>query len=380
MKRLSYITILFFIVSTSCKQVYNPPFASPVTGYLVVEGFINSGNDASTIQLSRTVRLEDSATILYEHNARVAIEDDDNASYPLIERDSGKYVSDVLSLNHQRKYRVHIATADGKEYVSDFSPVKYTPVIDSLSWQRDNGGISIYVNANDAQKSTKYYQWKYSETWEFHSPYISFLEYVTYPVTGLGVGDRKNTDSLYTCWKTQSSTNILLGSTEKLSEDKIFLPVRYFEQNAEELSILYYIQVKQYAISREAYLFKEKLKKNTEQLGSIFDPQPSELGGNIHCISDPTEQAIGFVEVAEEQKKDIFISNEEVKPWTPEVDCAKIIIYNHRDSIKPFVQTYIPVHAVLFRGLAIVKFDAAPQICVDCRLRGTHVRPAFWPQ
>ena len=37
---LIIITLLFF----TCKEAYNPPVSSPATGYLVVEGFINSGN------------------------------------------------------------------------------------------------------------------------------------------------------------------------------------------------------------------------------------------------------------------------------------------------------------------------------------------------
>ena len=64
---------------------------------------------------------------------------------------------------------------------------------------------------------------------------------------------------------------------------------------------MYSINVKQYALSHEAYLFFEKIKKNTEQLGSIFDPQPSELQGNIHCITNPAETVVGYVDISEEK-------------------------------------------------------------------------------
>jgi len=98
MKR-SYFLIAILVLFFACKEAYNPPVVSPVTGYLVVEGFINSGNGASTIKLTRTTKLVDSAAIIYEHNAQVTIEDESNATYPLYERDSGNYVSDDLLLN-----------------------------------------------------------------------------------------------------------------------------------------------------------------------------------------------------------------------------------------------------------------------------------------
>ena len=49
---LIVIAVLFF----TCKEPYNPPIASPATGYLVVEGFINA-QGPTQIKLSRTTQL-----------------------------------------------------------------------------------------------------------------------------------------------------------------------------------------------------------------------------------------------------------------------------------------------------------------------------------
>jgi Domain of unknown function (DUF4249) len=380
MKKSLYF--LFIIAAaTGCKEVYEPNIISPSTGYLVVEGFINSGNGVSMFTLTRTTKLVDNVFVLYERNAQVQIESNGNEVYPLNEGLNGTYTSAVLNLNPSSNYRIRINTQVGKEYLSDFTAVKHTPVADSINWRKDDTGLGVYVNTHDDQNNTKYYRWSYTETWEFHSPYLSYLDYLRDPVTNeaIGVRGRSNTDELYRCWKTQHSTQIIIGSSEKLSTDRIYLPVRHIEENAEELSVLYYIELKQYAISHEAYLFYQQMEKNTEQLGTIFDAQPSEITGNIHCTSNPEEIAIGFVEVSEEQVKKHFISNEEVRPWVSSYSCSKITIYNHPDSIKPFADSYIPLNGVTFRGLEIVTFDAAPPICVDCSLRGTNVKPSFWP-
>jgi hypothetical protein len=378
MKRCWFLIIVAVLFIT-CKEAYNPPIASPVTGYLVVEGFINSGNGTSTIALSRTTKLDDSVTKIYEDGAQVNIEDEDGASYPLYWRNSGIYTSDSLSLNPANKYRLHIKILNGSEYASDFTAVKNTPPIDSISWQLENGGVQIYVNSHDPSNNTKYYQLKYSETWEFHSPYIKSLEYVKDPASGqiVGVAPLPNADtSIYKCWRTQNPTAIILISTEKLSESKVLFPIRYIEPRADELSVLYYIEIKQYALSKGAYLFKEKLKKNTEQLGSIFDAQPSELGGNVHCISNLSEPVVGFVDVTTEQVAKLFISHNELTNWPPVIPCTKVIVENQPGNYDP---NLVPLSVYAYMGLSIKSFYAADPLCVDCTLRGTNVRPPFWP-
>lgn len=374
--------VLLLLISFGCREPYNAPINVPSAGYLVVDGFINN-DGPTTITLTRSTRLYDSVDLIYETNADVRVEGEQNESYPLFQRTGGVYTGTLPALNQSEKYRLHIVTKNGKEYASDYSDVRSTPEIDSISWLRDNGGVSIYVNTHDDQNKTKYYRWSYSETWEFHSAYISFLDYLRDPVTNnviLLIGRSPgNTDSLYRCWKTVNSTNIILGSSEKLSTDRIYLPLRYIEPNAEELRVLYYIKFNQYAMSHDAYSFYEKLKKNTEQLGSIFDAQPSELSGNMHSISDPAEQVVGFIEISETKQKDIFISNAQVSPWGTVPSCSKVVIVNDPDSIRPYQDGYIPLTGVLYRGMEIVKFDAAPPICVDCTLRGTNTKPTFWP-
>jgi hypothetical protein len=145
--------VIFFvavIIVVSCKEVYHPNIVSPTTGYLVVEGFINN-DGPTTITLTRATKLVDSVSIAYEHNAQVNIESDHNERYPLTEGFNGIYTFPPLNLNPLSKYRLRINTQDNKEYVSDFVPVKHTPVIDSISWQRENGGVNIYVNTHDDQ-------------------------------------------------------------------------------------------------------------------------------------------------------------------------------------------------------------------------------------
>jgi len=371
----------------SCKEIYDPHIEAKTTGLLVVEGFINSGPGPTTIHLSRSSSLEDN-TLKPEFSAQVNVEGDDGSSFTLFGNGNGEYTNAQLTLNNGANYRLHLRTMDGREYVSDYTPVKYTPPIDSITWQGENDGVRLYANARDLQNGTKYYQWKYEETWEIHSAYHTSLIYIrdtirTNAVIGLAwrLPDQNADTSLCKCWNTVNSSSITLGSTEKLTSDIVYLPVQYIEPHSEKLSVLYSINLRQYAISKDNYLFLQKMKKNTEQLGTIFDPQPSEISGNIHCLADPGEVVIGFIEVTQEQVKRIFISNSQVPGWNYDPGCVETIIDNNLDSIAKHGSDLYPT---LPSGLdpfgGIAKFHATPdKNCMNCTFRGVSQKPAFWP-
>lgn len=386
MKHL-FIYITFFIIVAGCKEKYIAPVQSPITGYLVVEGFINSGQEPTSITLTRSTKLYDSVNIIYENNAQVNVEGENQEAFPLYENGNGVYVSSApLNLNSAEKYRLHIRTQDGKEYASDFVPYKHTPDIDSVSWQRENGGVKIYVNTHDPQNNTKYYHWKYEETWEFHATYYSSLYFIRdqnyAPVRAAYRNADQSVDTtIHKCWNTVISTNINLGSSEKLSADVIHLPLVSIEPASVKLSVLYSINIRQYALSHEAYLFFQKIQKNTESVGSIFDAQPSELQGNIHCINNPSEIVVGYVDISEEKQKRIFIRNDELPGWNYNQNCAQTILDNNPDSLKKYGSGLYPTTVSSLGAFgAITQFYATPEeACMDCTLDGSNVRPVFWP-
>ncbi len=159
------------------------------------------------------------------------------------------------------------------------------------------------------------------------------------------------------------------------------MPLVHIEPASVELSVLYSINVRQYALSHEAYIFFQKVKKNTESLGSIFDAQPSDLQGNIHCVTDPSEIVVGYIDISEEKIKRIFINNSELPGWGYSQGCVQTIVDNQPDSILKYGVGLSPmVPTALGPFGSIVKFSATPdQNCIDCTLKGTNVRPFFWP-
>ncbi len=396
MHNIRKISCLFLLLlfAAGCLQKFQPTLNSPPTGYLVVEGIINS-NGPATVNLSRTTMLSDTS-VSYEAGAMVQVEGNDNSVYGFTEKGNGVYGIDQLSLNTAGQYRLRITTTAGKVYLSDYAPVRTTPPVDSINWQQSNGGVQIYANTHDPMNNTIYYKWDYVETWEFHSPYAKFLSYDTViDVNGNpepGVYSLQDQDlSIYTCWKSQPSTQILVSSTAALSSDVIYdFPLSFIPPASIELSVEYSILVNQYALTADAYNFLQIMKKNTEETGSIFGSQPSQLQGNVHCVSAPTEIVVGYVGFASLESKRIFINNIQLPGWLPPIsDCTQdsILTYNGIDKGDPYGEINNAFRSGLlpttplevdFATGAVLRFLAAPAVCVDCTLTGTNQKPSFW--
>jgi hypothetical protein len=379
MNKLLMIAVI--ILFAGCKEKYISPVPPVAAGYLVVEGVINNGaGNTTNIKLSRTTSLEDN-TIVMEKGASVRLESNNNLTFFLPETNEGIYSIDNLQLDTSLLYRLAVTTIYNEEFLSDYVQVRNNPPIDSINWVRESDGVQLYINTHDPQNNTWYYQWEFEETWEFHSTYGTSLKYIVGPpplYLNVGVEYRNPNDpQISTCWKYNSSTALTLGSSAKLIQDIIHLPLIFIENGSQKLSVLYSVDVKQYSWSKEGYDFLERMKKNTESVGSVFDAQPSELNGNIHCVSNPSQPVIGFFNICTIQKQRIFIKRSEVPTWAYSQGCyEQQLIENHPDSIAKKAAGLLPTVAYDF---VISKFYAGQAECVDCTLTGSNVKPIYWP-
>jgi uncharacterized protein DUF4249 len=394
----------------SCRKPYIPPAISATNSYLVVEGEISSGADSTVITLSRTVKISAKTTLNPETNAMVAIESDQNVSYPLVEFKPGSYTVAGLNLDKTRIYRLSIQTSNGRKYQSDYVPVVDAPPIDSLTFDGNGGptsgpGMNVYVNTHDASGQVKYFSWSYTETWQFHSAFESL-----YYSNGDTVLHRNFVnDDIYDCYRGDTSTTFVLGTSAKLSKSIIAnQPVAFVPSTSEKVSVKYSILVKQSALTADAYNFYSELKKNTEQLGSIFDAQPSELQGNIHCISNPLEPVIGYVSVGATSSLRLFVRQSQLPFWVPVTyyttsNCALVhdplepkescCLYQFHDdygvtenqvdeyinyNIDHYYNPFIPVDPIGVPEQPPIGYTAGTRDCVDCTLRGSNHPPSFW--
>ena len=402
MRRLSTTRILArwgarlaLLALGACVEPYLPEVVSANANYLVVDGFIN-GNGVTRITLSRSANLATTSTPPPELRARVLVVDDTGLRYALTEKAAGLYQSDSLLLPTGRRYRLRITTAGSATATYESDPVllKVTPPIDKLNFQLTGSQVQLLLSTHDASAQSRYYRWSFVETWEFNAAVGSALEY--YPKLN---GPRGNipidirTTPIYTCWRTERPTAIVQTTSAQLSQDAItnYL-LRSFPDRAERVKVRYSVLVNQVAETAEEFAYFELLRKNTEAVGTVNDPLPSQLTGNVHRVDDASEPVLGFVGAHTVQQRRLFIDKTDLPAHAPEYydtpyNTCTVTNLAFCDSqgtcdvdgvLKLFASpNYVPLDYITIPGSG-GGISSASADCADCRRRGTTTKPSFW--
>jgi Domain of unknown function (DUF4249) len=380
------ITVSFLLIF-SCRKVYDPPAIKGNNHFLAVDGIIYVGTNVSnSITVSRSLNLSDSIPHIAELQAQVVIESAGGKSYTLTDTaGNGTYTLTNVTLDSTQQYRLAINTSDGNKYISDFVTPKAAPPIDSLSWSLSNDSITnqqavmIYVNAHDPTNSTRYYRWDFLQTYKHVSHYETAWGEADSLIYPLPVGY-----SIHSCWSTVQSNTILLGTSINLAQDVIsHVPIANIAQNDPRMDIGSSFLVRQYPLTMDAYTYWLTVQKNSQSLGGLFDLQPSQITGNIHCTSNPDNPALGYISASNVSEKRIYISNKSLPGWqsnpyfvcptqSVELNQLNLLLYTYPDT------AYAPYH---FGGDLIVFLVVAPKSCMDCRYQGGVIdKPDFWPE
>jgi hypothetical protein len=369
---LLLLSLLLFLTE-SCIEPFSPPEINSDGNYLVVDGFFNAGGtDTSRIELRRTQHVNTTTPPVIVTGASVMVEEEAGAVHTFAEIKNGLYQLPPRLYNMSGKYRIRITTENGQEYLSEYVAVNRTPEIDSLTYKVDpvQNEAVFYVNTHDAQNRTQFYRWKFDETWEYDATYYSALEKVDEQIV-----IRK--DNINKCWGRKKSGSILLGSTIRLSSDIIKnLPLNRVPVSTNKLYIKYSILVKQYGLSRPAFEYWTDLAKTTQATGSLFDPQPSQVTGNIRNISDPADLVFGYFSASTEETRRLTITPKLGSlPRCTEPDTIPLRCRGRDDDCALNTAQLL----LTYWGIRADSVLVASANCADCRTAGgTTERPSFW--
>ncbi|RZK22075.1 MAG: DUF4249 domain-containing protein [Hymenobacter sp.] len=327
------------------------------------------------------------ATAPAEPGATVLIVDNAGTRYPLTEIASGSYRSDSLLLDPARQYQLRLTTRANTTYASDLVPLKVTPPIDKLAWVQQGNYLAVRLSTHDAQQQSRYYRWSFNETWEFNSAYQSFLEY-------RGGIIQSRITPIYTCWRTEQNTLIKQGSSAQLSQDALTdQPILNIPNRAERIKIRYSVLVSQYAETAQEFAYYDLLRKNTEAVGTVNDPLPTQLTGNVHRVDNASEPVLGYVGAHTVQRQRLFINRqdlpfptgwqfdtpyqactlgqEDLSEYKPPLSFPNTVLFSTPGNI-PTTTISDPVTG------QFIGYAGSSRECVDCRLRGSNVKPSFW--
>jgi hypothetical protein len=311
--------------------------------------------------------------------AFVRVEDGEENTYALAETGLGTYTGSVTDAGSDKTYRLLITTSDNRDYASDYISIVDTPPIDSVTWSADPNGVEFAVTTHDPTHRAKHFRWKYEETYEFNAAYNSLYKWENRQVI-----PRELNESLYTCWRTLESTDIIVGSARLLNEAVISkFPVTVVPLQSRKLSVKYSLLVKQQALTEEAYNYWSSLERSTENLGGLFDPLPSEVQGNIHSLSDPGQSVLGYFSGGTTTETRIFFLRSDIPRELRNNYRADAGCYMDTVPIRevPDLNSFVMlIDAIYGLGPGPIGYTFTPaSSCADCtKLGGITTRPSFW--
>ena len=377
---------LIFILALGCVE----PFTPEVSNYqdlLVVEAFISDDTKSQTVILARSFPI-DTSRVNYETGASVLLEEVAGSQIVFTEKKLGHYSPEAVFVPEEGKsYILSITTRNGEVYNSASVSMKITPPVSDLYFERKtlpsdkaiglDEGFQIYLDAEIESDMPGYYMYEWEETWEFATPFFSFLDYDFDTHR-----EFLREENISRCWQESFSTGLNLATTENLSNSNIEKqPIRFVSFSESTLRRKYSILVKQFSLSEEGFRFWENLKESNESTGSLYDAQPFQVTGNIKNVNNPGEPVLGTFDMATVSSKRIFINSLDDVPS----DINIPTLYPQCRGADTLV-SFQKAENFLNIGYLIERYSAPPgsgffmviKSCIDCRLKGSNVEPEFW--
>jgi hypothetical protein len=389
--------IIFFtcliLLFNSCIEPLKPDLdKSDLELQLVVEGQLTDEPGPFKVRLTKSGSVyteQDVYKVEPVNGADVHISDDKGNDFHLFQGENGWYETTEKCLQGipGNTYTLQITNQDGTRYESTPEMMHEGPPVDSVFYEKEQRTLikeemvsqeeylTILLNTRAKGDGINYFKWEFEETWEFKMP-----EYIE--IVNAGIDEQGNpfkSKSMKTvdvaseklhCWGSETSKSILIKSTaDNLVGEIRRFPLTSIGPEEDRLGIRYSILVKQYRISKELYIFFEKLRNLNETNAGIYDKIPGPVYGNIK-YSSGNKYALGYFFASSVKSKRIFIDQADVH-----VNTRSAYFNCQWDSPqRPYVSEYF--YGLTDSGNAYVW--SADKNCTDCRERGTNAKPDYW--
>lgn len=258
-----------------------------------------------------------------------------------------------------RMYHVEILLSDDRQITSTAQLMKPNPSIDSLYLEpvsyyqqfndkvvADIRGLNLNLYLNRKDTVSKYYRWMVGGTYKFFTAYDFDFElepcYYTFP----------------------QLPTFIIGESASEDADIIVKTMKFISPNSTYV-YGHSVELTQYSQTQESYDYWKKIDDQQNNLGSIFDPPPAQILGNLTFVDEEQDLVFGFFEAASVKTRRVFITSESFTNLDPEINYFADLGVNAPCSPPTgWIGRWIP-----------------PEFCRDCSLllNSTHTKPPFWP-
>lgn len=328
--KIIYYLVFMTLLTYACVERFEPEVGD-YDSALVVDGLFSNSASPALVTLSRSFPYDEEEASPVS-GASVMIEKEQGESHLLEEVEPGVYRTDPSAFVGEigARYRLRVGMPDGRQFESTWEELKAAPPIREIRTVAEERipddptlspvpGMQFYLTTEDAEAKTRYYRWQFEETYQYGLRYP--------PLLGVEFGERPGNgeDRVYwltgdeveggVCWKTEKSTRIIVATTENLTEDVVRdFPLHYVDNTTPRLYLRYSLLTQQYAISESYYEFLRKVQQINQTTGSLFDPIPNEVFGNMRGAEGDDSPVLGYFGVAGVTEERIFVDRFDLPP------------------------------------------------------------------
>ncbi len=309
------ISLLLFvtIINTSCKEVFNPDDIISNQQIPVIQGNIQSGMPPE-VKLTWAIPYEGN-DVTFINDAQVWITDDVDTYETLENTAPGIYTpsnEDFVGIIG-RSYTLHVEMSSGKLYESTPERINPLPEIDSLYAvptkktvatftatgsfvTLEKEGMEINVSLSKETSATCFYRFK--------TVYVAQTFYILAPNSFNPINVYEwNSDVLDEFYSVDYSVSNNVKQIAKYNAG--FFEFRYDSYLSDNSSTApftntWIVTMHIYSVSSNVYQYYHSIGAQLGANDEIFATVPSQVKGNIRCLSDENETVIGIFEAASE--------------------------------------------------------------------------------
>jgi hypothetical protein len=311
---------------------------------LVIDGYFTTDTNLNTVRLSKSAAFSNNYPFVPFNapvvNAVVSVIAEDGTVTAFHETEPGLYVTNEVAVVGKQYYLL-VELAGGTIYKSDPEKAPQPVPIDSMSYTvsqetviENQGGtilelksyfFNVHVSVADPNSENNFYLWRARGT----------FEYITLPP-----GDAP-CQYCYCYAPLYPLTSVVnVRSDEHVNGGEIYRKVASIKYDR---NTAFLTTVDQFSISPKAYGFWKRVADQQASVGSIFDPAPAAIRGNVYKESDMEEVVLGYFTVASIGRKHLLIDRGKVAKALGLVDSNLIppgtgdcrLLYNNATHIKP---------------------------------------------
>lgn len=319
------IWLILILWISSCIDKFNFTSEEPQR-ILNVEGFITTIPKAHQIRLSRVEKFGPEFIGLGRpiNLANVLIKDDLARVENLVETGSGYYsTSPDFAAVVGRSYNLEIQLLDGRRYVSLREKVAPVPEVDSVTYHsvrtvttdrlNDEIGVQVMAHFQDPPEQENYYFWNLLE-----SDFVLVTEPELYHLPPDHRTCPKCPAPKPCCSRCfhkniPKPTNIITLSDTEFNGIYQRRGIAYVIDDGLRFKETYRLDIQHLSVSAETHRFLKLIDQQLSLTGSVFDPPPANIRGNMISLNDRDEQVLGHFFVSDERFLRIYIQRDQLE-------------------------------------------------------------------